>query len=131
MMTLLEARSDRSRAMDWIQIGAMAGPTIELPSVALRAANLRIQGIGQGAVSTETYLAELPRLVGEIESGAIAVNVRQVSLSDVESAWRSPTAPANGPSSYHRPLGGDPPVGDRAATRGWWCGRRGECLSLR
>ena len=88
MMTLLNARSDRSRALDWIQIGAIAGPTIELPSVALRAANLRIQGIGQGAVSTETYLAELPSLVGEIDSGAIAVNVRPVALSDVESAWR-------------------------------------------
>ena len=25
MMTLLNARSDRSRALDWIQIGAMAG----------------------------------------------------------------------------------------------------------
>ena len=43
--------SDRSRAMDWIQIGAVAGPTIELPSVALRSANFRLQGSGQGAVS--------------------------------------------------------------------------------
>ena len=56
-MALLTARSDRSRALDWIQIGAIAGPTIELPSVALRSANLRLQGNGQGAVST----AGLPR----------------------------------------------------------------------
>ena len=26
IMALLEARADRSRAMDWVQIGAMAGP---------------------------------------------------------------------------------------------------------
>jgi len=38
MVALLRARSDRSRAIDWIQIGAIAGPTIELPSVALRSA---------------------------------------------------------------------------------------------
>jgi NADPH:quinone reductase-like Zn-dependent oxidoreductase len=89
MMTLLKARADRSRAMDWIQIGAMAGPTIELPSVALRSANLRIQGNGQGAVSAKAYLAELPALVEEIDAGTIAVNVRPVALADVESAWRS------------------------------------------
>ena len=52
MMALLRARSDRSRQMDWIQIGAVAGPTIQLPSAALRSANLRLQGNGQGAVST-------------------------------------------------------------------------------
>ena len=68
---LLTARADRSRAMDWIQIGAMAGPTIELPSVALRSANLRIQGNGQGAVSPRAYLAELPSLVEEIDAGTI------------------------------------------------------------
>ncbi|MEU5023865.1 zinc-binding alcohol dehydrogenase family protein [Streptomyces milbemycinicus] len=49
---LLRARADRSRALNWIQIGAIAGPTIELPSVALRSANFRLQGNGQGAVST-------------------------------------------------------------------------------
>ena len=73
IMALLTARSDRSRAMNWIQIGAMAGPTIELHSVALRSANLRLQGNGQGAVSTAAYLAELPSLVDEINAGTIAV----------------------------------------------------------
>ena len=74
VMALLGARGDRSRAMDWIQIGAMAGPTMELPSVALRSANLRIQGNGQGAVSTEAYLAELPSLIEEIDAGRLEVD---------------------------------------------------------
>jgi NADPH:quinone reductase-like Zn-dependent oxidoreductase len=93
MMALLKARADRSRALDWIQIGAMAGPTIELPSVALRSANLRIQGNGQGAVSPRGYLAELPSLVDEIDAGTIKVEVRTVPLSDVESAWNAPETP--------------------------------------
>ena len=76
MTALVRGRTDRSRALDWIQIGSMAGPTIELPSVALRAANLRIQGNGQGAVSTRGYLAELPSLIEEINSGGIAVSAR-------------------------------------------------------
>lgn len=42
IMALLRARADRSRALNWIQIGSVAGPTIELPSVALRSANLRL-----------------------------------------------------------------------------------------
>jgi NADPH:quinone reductase-like Zn-dependent oxidoreductase len=93
ILALLSARSDRSRALDWIQIGAVAGPTIELPSVALRSANLRLQGNGRGAVSTGAYLAELPSLVDQIDDGAIAVNPNAVPLADVEAAWSRPDAP--------------------------------------
>jgi NADPH:quinone reductase-like Zn-dependent oxidoreductase len=87
IMALLTARSDRSRALNWIQIGAMAGPTLELPSVALRSANLRIQGNGQGAVSTQGYLAELPSLIDEIDSGTLKITPRPVPLHNVESEW--------------------------------------------
>ena len=93
IMTLLSARKDRSRAMDWIQIGAVAGPTMELPSAALRSANLRIQGNGQGAVSVATYLAELPSLIEEIGAGTIGINVVPVPLADVEAIWDAPDAP--------------------------------------
>jgi NADPH:quinone reductase-like Zn-dependent oxidoreductase len=87
MTSLLTARADRSLALNWIQIGAMAGPTIELPSVLLRSANLRIQGNGQGAVSAKVYLAELPSLIDEINAGAFSIIPRPVALRDVESAW--------------------------------------------
>ena len=93
MMALLTARADRSRAMDWIQIGAIAGPSIELPSVALRSANLRIQGCGQGSVSPQAYLAELPSLVAEITAGTIAVTATTMPLADVEQIWPRPEAP--------------------------------------
>jgi NADPH:quinone reductase-like Zn-dependent oxidoreductase len=93
IMALLKARADRSRAIDWIQIGAMAGPTIELPSAALRSANLRLQGNGQGAVSTGAYLAELPSLIDEIDAGTIEVNARPVPLADLEATWSAPEGP--------------------------------------
>jgi hypothetical protein len=93
IMALLKARADRSRAMDWIQIGAIASPTIELPSVALRSANLRLQGNGQGAVSAQAYLAELPSLIDEIGAGTIEVNVRPVELADVEATWTASEVP--------------------------------------
>ena len=90
---LLTARSDRSRALDWIQIGAVAGPTIELPSVALRSANFRLQGSGQGSVSPRGYLAELPSLVAEIAAGTIAVRARAMPLAEVEQAWATKETP--------------------------------------
>ena len=93
IMALLTARPDPSRALNWIQIGAVAGPTIELPSAALRSANLRIQGNGQGAVSTAAYLAELPSLIDEIDAGAIAVKPNTMPLADVEAIWTRPDPP--------------------------------------
>jgi NADPH:quinone reductase-like Zn-dependent oxidoreductase len=93
MMALLTKRADRSRELNWIQIGSMAGPTIELPSVALRSANFRLQGNGQGAVSTRAYLAELPSLVDEIDAGTITVTARTSPLSEVESIWTTPDVP--------------------------------------
>jgi NADPH:quinone reductase-like Zn-dependent oxidoreductase len=93
IMALLTARSDRGRELNWIQIGAMAGPTIELPSVALRSANFRLQGNGQGAVSTRAYLEELPSLGDEIDRGGIAVTARALPLADVETIWNAPEEP--------------------------------------
>src|ERR1700734_109267 len=93
IMALLTARGDRGRALNWIQIGAVAGPAIELPSVALRSANLRLQGSGQGSVGPADYLAELPSLVDAISNGAIAVKANTMPLADVEEAWTREEAP--------------------------------------
>jgi hypothetical protein len=89
---LLRARSDRSRALNWIQIGSVAGPTLELPSVALRSANFRLQGNGQGAVSLRGYLAELPSLVEAIAAGQVSVSTVTAPLRDVEAVWTAPVA---------------------------------------
>ncbi|MFI5959371.1 zinc-binding alcohol dehydrogenase family protein [Cryptosporangium sp. NPDC051539] len=93
IVALLTARGDRSRELNWIEIGSMAGPTIELPSQALRSANFRLQGNGQGAVSTRQYLAELPSLVQEINDGGLTVAARALPMADVESVWELPEEP--------------------------------------
>ena len=90
---LLTARSDRSREMNWIQIGSVAGPAMELPSAALRSASFRLQGSGQGSVSLRAYLAELPSLVAEITAGTIAVTATTMPLADVEQIWPQAEAP--------------------------------------
>ncbi len=87
IVALLMAREDRSRPLDWIQIGSVAGATMELPSAALRSANLRMLGSGQGSVSPRGYLGELPSLVEAIDAGDIAVQVATAPLADVEAVW--------------------------------------------
>ena len=90
---LVTARPERSKPLDWIQIGAMAGAEISLPSAVLRAANLRIMGSGQGSVSAAGIIAELPSLAEEITSGTFAVDPLALPLSQVERAWSTPAAP--------------------------------------
>jgi NADPH:quinone reductase-like Zn-dependent oxidoreductase len=93
IVAILTAREDRSRGLDWIEIGSVAGATAEVPSAALRSANLRLLGSGQGSVSPREYLAELPSLVEELQSGTIGVAPRTAPLSDVENMWAAPDVP--------------------------------------
>jgi NADPH:quinone reductase-like Zn-dependent oxidoreductase len=92
MRALLTRRRDRSRPLDWIQIGSVAGPDLALPSAALRAANLRIMGSGQGSVGTAAIVAELPALAAEITAGTLSVNAAARPLSEVEEVWNAPPA---------------------------------------
>ena len=71
----------------------VAGPGITLPSAALRAANLRVMGSGQGSVATTAIIAQLPALAAEITAGTLTVNAAPLPLSQVESAWNAPTEP--------------------------------------
>jgi NADPH:quinone reductase-like Zn-dependent oxidoreductase len=87
MLALLTERRDRDRPLDWVQIGSVAGPTMNLPSVALRSTNLRVIGSGQGSVPLAQIVAELPRIADAIATGKIAVEALRVPLADVERAW--------------------------------------------
>ena len=90
MHAIITNRTDSSKPLTWIQIGSTAGATAPIPSAALRAAQLRIVGSGQGSVSTRDILAELPALVTEITAGTFDVDVRTVPLADVTAAWQQP-----------------------------------------
>lgn len=93
IMPLLTARAKRSRLLSWVQIGAVAGPTISLPSAALRQANIHFLGSGQGSVSAAGILATLPALAAHIVSGTFSIDAVATPLHDVESAWSAPGGP--------------------------------------
>jgi NADPH:quinone reductase-like Zn-dependent oxidoreductase len=94
MGALVTGRADRGQPLAWIQIGSAAGSTAAIPSAALRAARLQIVGSGQGSVSTQEILAELPALAQEITGGSLEIDARPTSLADVEQAWADATATA-------------------------------------
>ncbi len=90
---LLTRRTERSKPLDWIQIGSMAGSEITLPSFVLRAANLRIMGSGQGSLTAAGIIAELPSLIDQLTAGTLTADALPVPLAEVETAWDAPTKP--------------------------------------
>lgn len=92
MLPLLTKRADRSRELSWIQIGSVAGPTAAVPSVALRSANFRLLGSGQGSVTTAGYVAELPALAEAIADGRLRIDAVPAPLSRIEQWWDAPSA---------------------------------------
>jgi NADPH:quinone reductase-like Zn-dependent oxidoreductase len=89
---IVRARADRARELRWVQIGAIAGPDVALPSAALRACNLKLMGSGQGSVTTAGIVEELPALAAEVAAGNVEVDAETAPLSEVESAWTAPLA---------------------------------------
>jgi NADPH:quinone reductase-like Zn-dependent oxidoreductase len=87
MIAVLTHRADRGKLLTWIEVGSVAGRTAPIPSAALRAARIQIVGSGQGSVSGQEYLAELPALAEEIAAGGFAIDFRAMPLSEVEHAW--------------------------------------------
>jgi NADPH:quinone reductase-like Zn-dependent oxidoreductase len=92
IMPLLKGRGDRARLMSWVQIGAVAGSSLSLPSAALRQANVHFLGSGQGSVSTAGILAILPQLAEAIDNGSFSIDAVARPLANVESIWNAPAA---------------------------------------
>jgi NADPH:quinone reductase-like Zn-dependent oxidoreductase len=90
IMPLLKSRLDRSKLLAWVQIGAMAGASIKLPSAALRQANIQFLGSGQGSVTTAGIIAVLPALVAEVAKGTFSIDAVAIPLAGVEQSWMDP-----------------------------------------
>lgn len=86
-----KAASSRVRL---IQVGESAGAAISLPAAVLRSSRLEMLGAGSGSApaSPEMWKDAIGRLMANVESGALRIDVEQVRLAEVEEAWtrRSP-----------------------------------------
>ncbi len=90
ILPLLTGREDRSRLISWVQIGAIAGANINLPSAVLRQANIQFLGSGQASVSTPGILGALPELAAKIGKGSFSIDAVAQPLVDVERIWSAP-----------------------------------------
>ncbi|SEB19120.1 quinone oxidoreductase family protein [Paraburkholderia sartisoli] len=71
----------------FVQIGSLAGNTINVPASALRSSGLEMMGSGLGSVSNERLLGAIGGLLKAVVSGGFSIEADAVPLTDVESAW--------------------------------------------
>jgi NADPH:quinone reductase-like Zn-dependent oxidoreductase len=81
----LEGTSPRTRL---IQIGEMAGSTINLRAEAIRSSSVEIYGSGGGNLPADALGSLFPELLKRTVSGELRIDTEPVPLSDVENAWQ-------------------------------------------
>ncbi|MET0474930.1 MAG: zinc-binding alcohol dehydrogenase family protein [Mycobacterium sp.] len=81
----------RYHSTKFVQIGSMAGPTMNLSAGILRSAGISISGVGLGSVPPEVLgrirTEALPRLFTMVASGQLHLRVQERKLADVERVW--------------------------------------------
>lgn len=81
-MTLVSLAKGATR---YVQIGAMAGDPIRLPSALLRSSAISIMGSGLGSIPWEALIREVPRFL-EVAS-SLQLDFDEVPLRDVTKTW--------------------------------------------
>jgi hypothetical protein len=81
----------RYQATRVVQIGSMAGLTMNLPAGILRSAGITISGVGLGSVPPEVLgrirTEALPRLFDMVAGGQLHLSTQARALAEVEQAW--------------------------------------------
>lgn len=75
------------RTTRWIEVGAIAGPTISLSAAALRSSGLEIYGSGGGSVPRRAITEAIPQILDHAARGHLRLDVKRVPLSQVETVW--------------------------------------------
>jgi hypothetical protein len=71
----------------FVQIGAVAGPNITLPSAALRSSAIQLMGSGIGSIPLDRFVHAIDGLLRAAVPAGFAIAAHAVPLSDVEQAW--------------------------------------------
>lgn len=86
--------SPHYHATRFVQIGSMAGPTLNLDAGVLRSTAITMCGVGFGSVPGEVMAQArteaLPRLLGMVAAGELELRTQARPLSDVEQVWTAP-----------------------------------------
>jgi len=71
----------------FVQIGAVSGGTITLPSAALRSSALVLMGSGMGSISLKGMLGAIRGVLQAVVPGKLKIETKVVPLADVEETW--------------------------------------------
>jgi NADPH:quinone reductase-like Zn-dependent oxidoreductase len=71
----------------YIEIGAVSGANISLPSAALRASALQLMGSGTGSIPVELLIGAVGELMEAVVPGHLKIETEAIPLADVEEAW--------------------------------------------
>jgi len=71
----------------FVQIGAVSGGSIELPSAALRSSSLQLMGSGIGSVAPSRLLAAIKGVLEAAPAAGFEITTEAVPLADVGAAW--------------------------------------------
>ncbi len=74
----------------FVQIGASAGPTVNLHAATLRSSGLELLGSGFGSASLDQILAAVAEFFKTAASEPFVFNVKTAPLSEVEALWNTP-----------------------------------------
>ena len=71
----------------FVQVGAMSGPDLTLPSAVLRSSAIELMGSGIGSVPLDRMIKRIGDLLQAAVPGGFEIAVRSIPLSEVEKAW--------------------------------------------
>ncbi|WP_280426548.1 zinc-binding alcohol dehydrogenase family protein [Nocardia carnea] len=78
---------DDGVAVDYVQIGSLAGTEAVLPAALLRSRRIRVSGSGKGSVSKEQMIAEFPGILARFADGTFDAPYTVYPLGRVGEAW--------------------------------------------
>lgn len=73
----------------FVQIGAVSGPNITLPSAVLRSSPIELMGSGMNSIPRERLVSAISGVLQATVPGGFQVAVKAVPLLEVEQAWPS------------------------------------------
>ena len=86
-LLIAAAKAGKAAPLRFVQIGAISGGSIALPSAVLRSAPITLMGSGLGSVPPDRLLAAIGAGLEAAASGGVRIAAKAVPLSEVEQAW--------------------------------------------
>jgi len=79
--------SEAGAPLRFVQIGAVSGPNITLPSTVLRSSDIELMGSGIGSVAYDRFISAIAGILQATASAGFKIATRPVPLSQIEETW--------------------------------------------